>query len=49
MQTESRTCQACLSNYAEISCQREQSQTCLGYAECSRYSTELNAAFLMQS
>ena len=49
MQIESRTCQACLGNYAEISCQREQSQTCLGYAECSRYSTKLNAALLMQS
>ena len=42
MQIESRTCQACLGNYAEISCQREQSKTCLSYAECSRYSTKLN-------
>ena len=33
MQIESRTCQACLGNYAE----------------CSRYSTKLNAALLMQS
>ena len=49
MQIESRTCQACLGNYAEISCQREQSKTCLSYAECSRYSTKLNAALLMQS